>query len=115
LRLGGASAETWAEIASESDKAARAELLSGSPELAKLERLTKAADEARRLAAAKNAEVARFWNSTRYLKRLATSSWPLVRINGGFHDRNRRREISRDVIMRGRVERQQSRRRTARP
>jgi hypothetical protein len=57
-----ASQETWAKIAEESEAAARRELLKNSAELSELERLERAAEEAQRLAEAKNAELSRLWS-----------------------------------------------------
>jgi hypothetical protein len=57
-----ATAESWKEIARESDKAARAELMKSSSELAELNELERQAEELRQRAEAKNAELSRLWS-----------------------------------------------------
>ena len=57
-----ASAEVWQKIAEESDAAAKRELLKDSSELAELNKLERAAAEAKRLADAKQDELTRAWN-----------------------------------------------------
>jgi len=57
-----ASAEVWATVARESNEAARKELLKGSPDLLEAEELARKAEEAARLAQAKQDELNRLWN-----------------------------------------------------
>jgi hypothetical protein len=57
-----ASATQWQALAAESDRAARDILLGSSSELAELDRLEKAALEAKRLADAKNRELESAWS-----------------------------------------------------
>jgi hypothetical protein len=57
-----ASTDTWKAIAADSEKAARSELLASSPEMAQLTELEAKALAATQAAAAKNAEVTRFFN-----------------------------------------------------
>jgi hypothetical protein len=56
-----ASAEQWQALAAESDRAARAILMQGSAELTELDRLEKAATDAKRLADAKSCELSSAW------------------------------------------------------
>jgi hypothetical protein len=56
-----ASPEAWQQIAAQSEAAAKRELLSGSSELAELDRLQKAATEATKAAEAKQAALSQAW------------------------------------------------------
>jgi len=69
-----ASAEVWQQVAGESNAAARQELLAGSPDLIEAEELARTAEEAARLAQAKQDELNRLWNEWASLGEKADSN-----------------------------------------
>ena len=91
-----ASAEVWQKIAEESDAAAKRELLKDSSELAELNKLERAAAEAKRLADAKQDELTRAWNEYNSLPEKAKAiSLKLAQFD------NTLRELEPEVLEKG--------------
>jgi hypothetical protein len=77
-----ATPEAWQAVANEADAAARAELLQDSSEFNALQKLEKAANEARKLAEAKHAELSRDWDKySATPEQLDMTNTRLARIN----------------------------------
>lgn len=90
-----ATAEQWERIATESNNAAKCELLKNSAELAELEKLEKAARAAQEAADAKSREVQAAWDEYNSLPdRIASLDTRIGEINDGM------RELDTDALAR---------------